>query len=112
MTAEQLPVPTATSFAVLGVDVDEDLLIADYLRSLDAHLSALAAAGDAVASGLQAAVAARCATLGLTVRVTLPGDRTLEGVATALDAVGRLVVSADAAEHAIAAGDVVHVRPA
>lgn len=112
MTAEQLPVPTATSFAVLGVDVDEDLLIADYLRNLDAHLSALAAAGDAVASGLQAAVAARCATLGLTVRVTLPGDRTLEGVATALDAVGRLVVSADAAEHAIAAGDVVHVRPA
>ncbi|WP_136053650.1 biotin--[acetyl-CoA-carboxylase] ligase, partial [Microbacterium sp. K24] len=84
MTAEQLPVPTATSFAVLGVDVDEDRLVAEYLRALDAHMSALAATDDAVASGLHAAVTARCATLGVAVRVSLPGERLLEGVATAL----------------------------
>ncbi len=112
MTAEQLPVPTATSFAVLGVDVDEDRLVAEYLRALDAHISALAATDDAVASGLHAAVTARCATLGVAVRVSLPGERLLEGVATALDAQGRLLVSADGSVHAVSAGDVVHVRPA
>lgn len=113
MTIEQLPVPTATSFAVLGVDVDEDLLIADYLAALDGHIAALAASGDAVASGLHGAVTARCATLGLSVRVSLPGDRALEGVATALDEEGRLlVVSVDGVAHAVSAGDVVHVRPA
>ena len=112
MTAEQLPVPTATSFAMLGVDVDEDRLVADYLQALDAHITGLAAADDAVASGLHAAVTARCGTLGVAVRVSLPGDRTLEGVATALDEQGRLLVSADGNEHAVSAGDVVHVRPA
>ncbi|WP_223625966.1 biotin--[acetyl-CoA-carboxylase] ligase [Microbacterium sp. EST19A] len=112
MTAEQLPVPTATSFAVLGVDVDEDGLVADYLHALDAHISALAAADDAIASGLHGAVTALCATLGLPIRVLLPGDQSLEGVATALDAEGRLLVSADGTVHAVSAGDVVHVRPA
>ena len=112
MTAEQLPVPTATSFAVLGVEVDEDRLLADYLRSLSAFVAALAADDDAVASGLHAAVTARCATLGLVVRVSLPGDVVLEGLATALDSQGRLLVSVDGSERAISAGDVVHVRPA
>ena len=112
MTAEQLPVPTATSFAVLGVEVDEDRLLADYLRSLSAFVAALAADDDAVASGLHAAVTARCATLGLVVRVSLPGDVVLEGLATALDSEGRLLVSVDGSERAISAGDVVHVRPA
>ncbi|WP_341945782.1 biotin--[acetyl-CoA-carboxylase] ligase [Microbacterium sp. LWH11-1.2] len=112
MTAEQLPVPTATSFAVLGVEVDEDRLLADYLRALSSTLAALAAADDAVASGLHAAVTARCATLGLVVRVSLPGGVLLEGRATALDPQGRLLVSADGSAHAVSAGDVVHVRPA
>lgn len=112
MAPEQLPVPTATSFAALGVDVDEDELLAAYLRVLGDHLSALIAAGDAVTSGLHAAVTARCATIGQEVRVSLPGGRLREGTATALDANGRLLVVAEGAEHAISAGDVVHVRPA
>lgn len=111
MTKDQLPVPTATSFAALGSVADEDRLLADYLRGLDAHLAALAAAGDAVASGLHAAATARISTLGRTVRVSLPGDRTLDGRALGLDAEGRLVVRDDAGEHPISAGDVVHVRP-
>ncbi|WP_374954132.1 biotin--[acetyl-CoA-carboxylase] ligase [Microbacterium sp. MYb43] len=110
MTIEQLPVPTATSFASLDVDVDEDRLLAAYLERLGRHLSALTAAEDAVASGLHAAVSARCATLGQPVRVSMPADRILEGVATAIDANGRLLVESDGVEHAISAGDVVHVR--
>ena len=111
MTVEQLPVSTATSFAALGFEADDDRLIADYLGALGGVLAALASRGDAIASGLHAAVTARCATIGAAVRVSLPGDRILEGRATAIDAEGRLVVVSEGEEHAISAGDVVHVRP-
>lgn len=112
MTAQQLPVTTATSFAVAGGMVDEDRLVADYLRGLEFQLAALTETGDAVGSGLHAAVAARCSTIGRRVRVSMPGDQTLEGVATGLDADGRLLVAVDGAVQAVSAGDVVHVRPA
>lgn len=112
MTDEQLPVPTATSFAALGVDVDEDRLLATYLATLDSHLSVLTAVQDAVASGVHGVVSARCATLGQGVRVSLPAGRTLEGVATAIDAEGRLLVESEGRTHTVSAGDVVHVRPA
>ena len=111
MTASELPVPTATSFAVLGVDADVDRLLAGYLTRLRSSLAALAASGDAVTSGLHAVVSARCSTIGRDVRVSLPGDRVLEGRASGLDADGRLVVVAEGVEHAVSAGDVVHVRP-
>ncbi|QDE34409.1 biotin--[acetyl-CoA-carboxylase] ligase [Microbacterium foliorum] len=112
MTESQLPVPTATSFAVLGVAADADRLLATYLRGLDELVADLAAAGDAVSSGLHAAASRRCATIGLDVRVSLPGGSVLVGTATALDADGRLLVRAGGAERPISAGDVVHVRPA
>jgi BirA family transcriptional regulator, biotin operon repressor / biotin---[acetyl-CoA-carboxylase] ligase len=111
MTADELPVPTATSFAVLGAAADVDRLLADYLLGLAGLVAGLVATGDAVASGLHAAVTARCATIGHDVRVSLPGDRMLEGRAVRLDEDGRLVVHDDAGEQAVAAGDVVHVRP-
>lgn len=111
MTAEQLPVPTATSFAVEGAAADEDRLLADYLRGFDAHLAALAEADDAVSSGLHAAATERITTLGRTVRVSLPGERTLDGIARELDDEGRLVVRHGGVDHPISAGDVVHVRP-
>ena len=110
MTEAELPVPTATSFAVLGVDVDEDLLLADYLRSLEGHLAALVAADDAARSGLHAAVTARCVTLGRDVLVSLPGGEIVQGQATRLDADGRLVVLAGEIERTVSAGDVVHAR--
>lgn len=112
MTAAQLPVPTATSFAVNGAVAEEDRLLRDYVATLDRWLRALVAAGDAASCGLHAAVTARCATLGQTVRVSLPSARVLEGTATGLDAEGRLLVEADGASHPVSAGDVVHVRPA
>lgn len=111
MTADELPVPTATSFALLGIEADVDRLVALYLQNLARVLDALASAGDADASGLHAAVSTRCSTLGQDVTVSLPGGRTLEGTAVALDAEGRLVVSAGGVLHSVSAGDVVHVRP-
>jgi BirA family biotin operon repressor/biotin-[acetyl-CoA-carboxylase] ligase len=79
--------------ACLGPGVDRDALLA-------AYLDALATPGDVLGR-----YRSRCATLGRTVRVELPGA-TVEGVATDVDDDGRLVV--DGRE--IAAGDVVHLR--
>ena len=111
MTAAQLPVPTATSFAVEGASCDEDLLVAGYLVRLDAHLTGLVEHGSAAASGLRDAVAARCSTIGRRVRVSLPGGGELVGEATGLADDGCLLVRDDDGEHPVAAGDVVHVRP-
>ncbi|MGL3149804.1 biotin--[acetyl-CoA-carboxylase] ligase [Microbacterium sp. A82] len=110
MTAEQLPVPTATSFAVLGASVDEDLLAADFVRHLGELLRALVAADDAELSGLHKAATERCLTIGRAVDVLLPGGDVLQGKATRLASDGRLVIVADGVEHLIAAGDVVHAR--
>ena len=112
MTAEQLPVQTATSFAVEGVEADVDLLVAGYVARLDGWIARLAESGSAVASGLHDAIAARCVTLGRTVRVMLPGGDDLVGEATGLGDDGCLLVSSGGSVHRIAAGDVVHVRPA
>lgn len=112
MRVEELPVETATSFGALGEQYQEDRLVADYLRRLDELLSALVATGDAVASGVHAALTARCSTLGQQVRVSLPGDGVLEGRAVRLESDGRLVVDADGITHRVGAGDVVHLRPA
>ncbi len=70
-----------------------------------------AARGDAARAGLLAGYRRRCATLGSTVRVALPGDRELHGVAEEIDDDGRLVVrAADGSPTTVSAGDVVHVR--
>ncbi len=56
-------------------------------------------------------VRGRCSTLGHEVRVELPGAE-LVGRALAIDDDGRLVVENPQGTHAVAAGDVVHLRPA
>ncbi|HAN23125.1 MAG: biotin--[acetyl-CoA-carboxylase] ligase [Microbacterium sp.] len=111
MAAVDLPVTTATSFAALGVAVDEDRLIADYLTALDEQLAALAAAGgDASAAGLRGEIESLCLTLGRAVTVSLPDGSALVGEAVRIDPDGRLVVRGAAGETAVAAGDVTHVR--
>ena len=107
MTAEQLPVPTATSLAVEGLHPDPDTVLAGYLGRLRALVEAyLAEGGDAAASGLSELATRLCVSIGREVRVDLPDGRVLEGVATGLDRDGRLVVGGEA----IAAGDVTHAR--
>lgn len=72
-----------------------------------------AARGDAARSGLLSGYRSRCATLGREVRVLLPGDRELLGVAEDVDDDGRLVVrEPGGGTTTVAAGDVVHVRAA
>ncbi|GAA0922758.1 biotin--[acetyl-CoA-carboxylase] ligase [Nonomuraea longicatena] len=105
---EELPVASATSLAIeKAACTDRDPLLRAVLREVEAHYRDwVAARGDADASGLRAAYQASCDTIGQDVRVELPGGDTLAGRAAGIDAEGRLVVG----EHALSAGDVVHVR--
>ncbi|GAA4786236.1 biotin--[acetyl-CoA-carboxylase] ligase [Microbacterium gilvum] len=111
LAADELPVPTATSFAALGLTADDDALVAAYVTRLDDLLGRLSRAeGDAVASGVRDEVADACVTLGREVTVSLPDGGALRGTATAIAPDGRLVVDAAEGAVAVSAGDVVHVR--
>lgn len=111
MPRTDLPVATATSFASVGLECDEDKLLADYLRALEEQLQALLTAnGDAGASGVLAEVETLCSTLGTDVVVSLPDGSKLEGRAQRIDGAGRLVVESGDVLTTVAAGDVTHVR--
>ncbi|MFF3841803.1 biotin--[acetyl-CoA-carboxylase] ligase [Streptomyces sp. NPDC001930] len=110
---DELPVPAAGSLLLAGaVSTDRDTLLRAVLRSLaEWYGTWVRADGDPVESGLQAAYAAGCATLGRRVRAELPGERMLEGEAVALDGDGRLVVATEGGgQEAVGAGDIVHLR--
>jgi BirA family biotin operon repressor/biotin-[acetyl-CoA-carboxylase] ligase len=118
LAEDELPTPTATSLTLAGAPDSGDELVD---RVLECYLSALrdltgrltSADGDAIASGGHAAVTAVCDTLGRAVRVELPASDALEGTAVGIDPTGRLQVrlDGDGALVAVAAGDVVHLRP-
>jgi BirA family biotin operon repressor/biotin-[acetyl-CoA-carboxylase] ligase len=109
-TAEQLPVETATSLALAGVELPPqglDAVVARYLGRLRNELET-----PGPISRLRERVAARCATVGSDVRVTLADGSLLVGRATGIDATGRLEVLSDSGELiVVAVGDVTHVRP-
>ncbi len=109
MTAVDLPVPTATSFAALDRAADEDRLLADYLAALRDGIAELAVAGGDT-EALRTRIQDACATIGADVAVTLPDGVTLSGRAVRLDPTGRLVVEVRGVETVVSAGDVVHVR--
>ncbi|MFB7867294.1 MULTISPECIES: biotin--[acetyl-CoA-carboxylase] ligase [unclassified Streptomyces] len=112
---EELPVPAAGSLLLAdAVSTDRDTLLRAVLRSLEQWYGDwVRADGDPVASGLQEAYAAGCATLGRRVRADLPGERMLEGDAVGIDGDGRLVVATEGGgTEAVAAGDIVHLRAA
>jgi BirA family transcriptional regulator, biotin operon repressor / biotin---[acetyl-CoA-carboxylase] ligase len=112
-TAQELPVPTATSLALAGsATTDRDTVLRAYLRALsDRYRAWRRAAGDPRASGISAAYREACATIGLEVAVELPGG-VVRGVAEGVDDAGQILVrDENGRTHALAAGDVVHVRP-
>ncbi|WP_329463380.1 biotin--[acetyl-CoA-carboxylase] ligase [Streptomyces sp. NBC_01431] len=115
LRADELPVPGAGSLALAeAVSTDRDTLLRAVLRSLEERYEAWrAASGDPVASGLHEAYAANCATLGRPVRAELPGGQSVRGEAVAVDGDGRLVLATEeGVQRPVAAGDIVHLRPA
>ena len=102
MTADQLPIPTATSLSLEGLDVDREAVLSAILEALGRCYDMLLVDAGAV----RAAYVAACSTVGSRVQVTLPDGSVLDGQATDVDTLGHLVVDG----HPITAGDVVHVR--
>lgn len=105
---EELPVDTATSLALEGVEADRTALLGAVLDGLVEQYGEWRAAGG---GSLAASYQRVCSTIGREVRVDLPAGGTLTGVASGVDGAGRLLVESDGTTVAVGAGDVVHVRP-
>ena len=114
----ELPPPgpgalAATSLRIEGAaSLDRERLLAGILAGLERRYQAWCQVfGDTERSGLRAEYTGLCATLGRRVRVELPGGRLRDGLAAALDADGRLLLSMPPdADLPVAAGDIVHLR--
>ncbi|WP_439032436.1 biotin--[acetyl-CoA-carboxylase] ligase [Gordonia terrae] len=108
MAEDQLPVPTATSLHLSsGGEVPLTELAVSYLQALSDLLDLWPHDLD----GLAARYRDSSDTIGRRVRLVLPGDREVVGVATGVDSSGRIVVDADGQQVVAAAGDVTHLRP-
>ena len=115
-TEHDLPVATATSLERCGAGgADRTDLLGAILGEFELRYAAWRATGhgDAEASGLRSEYLSLSATVGRQVRVQLPADRELTGVAAGVDRAGQLLVvpPAGAPVVAVSAGDVIHVRP-
>ena len=110
LTEEQLPVPTATSLAVLNPSrvMGRNPLIVTILRAFAAIYSQWESSDDDDLFAVS--YVKRCDTIGRRVRVSLADERVVEGEAEAIDRGGRLVVRTDAGLETFGAGDVVHLR--
>ena len=106
--------PTATSLAAEGAAVDRTELLVAVLRNLgDRQAAWRAEGGDADESGLRGDYRAGCLSLGSEVRVEMPGGSAVVGIAEDVDPSGHLLVlEPDGTRRPIAAGDIVHLRPA
>ncbi|WP_285102816.1 biotin--[acetyl-CoA-carboxylase] ligase [Promicromonospora sp. MEB111] len=113
-SAEELPVPTATSLALAGYPrPDRTDVLVRMLGEMHAVVRRWEeAGGDVVASGILAEYTAVSATLGTRVRAELAGDSgVLEGEAVGLDGTGALTIRTDTGEErTVTAGDVWHLR--
>lgn len=87
--------------SVLGERPDRALLLAALLMELDATLRALA-----TPASLLDRYRGMSDTVGRSVRVQVPGEGALVGVATGIDDGGRLLVTTDARTHVILSGTV------
>ena len=114
--ADALPAsPTglpATSLLVEGSDVAREPLLVEMLRQLERWYLAFREDPDPSRCGLLGEYRALCATLGRSVRVELPGNRQLVGLAEDVDADGRLLVREEDTTSVtpISAGDIIHLR--
>lgn len=109
---DELPVDAATSLALAGAPgVDRQQLVVAVLGRL-AEVHAALTAGGARREAARAAYRSACTTIGSDVDLHVGGAAPRRAHAVGVDDEGRLVVREGDSEYAVAAGDVVHVRPA
>jgi BirA family transcriptional regulator, biotin operon repressor / biotin---[acetyl-CoA-carboxylase] ligase len=107
-TRAELPVDTATSLSLVGVEADRTDLLGEILRVLaEQYDEWQGTTGASLAASYQRV----CTTIGREVSVELPSGGAVTGLATGLDDSGRLLVESDGETVPVGAGDVVHVRP-
>ncbi|WP_082580873.1 biotin--[acetyl-CoA-carboxylase] ligase [Phycicoccus sp. Root563] len=109
---DELPVDTATSLRLAGApDTSREDLVVALLGHL-ARWHGELCGGPAARAGLHAAYRSACLTIGRDVELHVAGGDVRRARATGVDEEGRLVVASGGTEYPVAAGDVVHVRPA
>ena len=111
LTADEAPDPVATSLLMLDSPVtDRNVLLHAVLRHLAARIADWRSTGGADAT-LAADYRRHSLTIGTRVRASLPGDRAVEGVADAVDGLGRLRIDTGEQMVTVSAGDITHLRP-
>lgn len=100
---DQLPVPTATSLLLEGVTQDQNAVAAAVLTRFQHHYEQWQRSGS-----LHEAYAARCASVGRALRISVSENSFVEGRGHGIDADGRLLVATAKGIEAFAVGDVVH----
>lgn len=108
-TRDELPVPTATSLRLEGAtSIDRAAVLITLMFTLRGWTDRWAGAAPDTAWSIRDEYVRRCDTVGRQVAVQLPDGLRLTGLAEGVDEFGRLLVDGIS----VAAGDVVHVRPA
>lgn len=106
LSAEQLPVPTATSLRLEGATAEAPSVLVAILRELDAVLGSWESGVDPRPSYRDL-----CSTLGCEVSVLLPSGAPVVGRAVDVDPDGALLVETATGLRTFVAGDVQHLRP-
>ena len=103
---DELPVPSATSLAAVGLETRRVEVLASVLDRLFALEREWEAEDGTTPSALAEAVTGACVTIGRPVEAHRPGGQVLCGLAVGLADDGALLVEADGRTHAVHAGDV------
>jgi BirA family biotin operon repressor/biotin-[acetyl-CoA-carboxylase] ligase len=100
---EELPIPTATSFALQGYpDCDRNVLLVQILQSFSEYLRRW----EENDSTLLGEYSSNSATIGRSVEIEMPGQEKVASLAASIDASGALVLEDG---RLIMVGDVIHV---
>jgi len=100
--------PGATSVLVAGGDTDREALVLNVLRYLGERIAVWRGAPGDVLEDYRR----HSGTIGAQVRALLPGGREFVGTATGVDDRGQLTIESSGTTMTVAAGDIVHLRPA
>lgn len=105
--------PPGAGATSLAAHAERPVTVGALLEATLGHLAPCVAALDTDAGRRETVgrLRERCSTIGQDVRVYTTSGGTLRGTARALEDDGRLVVSTEDGDVAVAAGDVVHLRP-
>lgn len=105
IAAEHLPVPTATSLALEGIETNRDTVVAVLLTHLGKYLETWQGRGE-----LADEYGRRCASIGAELEIVVDAATRAHGTGHGVDEHGRLQVATARGLETFAVGDVVHAR--